>query len=97
MSRLLSGAVAFEFSMENNEFGLALTPGFLEGQNELRLTDSFYALQRQFASHSIGDAAPAMKSRPSCPSHVEAQTLQKRRGVQTVADWNTLPPTPPSA
>jgi len=97
MNYLLSGAVAFEFSMENNEFGVALTPGFVEGQPDLRLTDSYYALQQQFATHHVADAVPAMKSRPSCPSPQEWRSVQQRHGVQTVADWSTLPPLPPSA
>ena len=32
MGDFVSGAVAFEFSMENNEYGLVVTPGFLKGQ-----------------------------------------------------------------
>lgn len=96
MSNLLSGAVAFEFSMENNEFGLALTPGFVQGQPELRLTDSYYALQRQFATHHVPDASPATKTRPSCPSTQETRSLQERHAVKTVADWSMLPPTPSS-
>ena len=32
--------------MENNEFGLVLTPGFLQGQDTVKLTDSYYALQK---------------------------------------------------
>ena len=32
MGDFVSGAIAFEFSMENNEYGLVLTPGFLAGQ-----------------------------------------------------------------
>lgn len=63
MGEVLSGAVAFEFSMEKNQFGIALTPGFLEGQSRLRLLDSYYALQRQFRGNRVssewdsGDAA----------------------------------------
>jgi len=96
MSHLLSGAVAFEFSMENNEYGLALTPGFVEGQPELRLTDSYYALKHEFA-RQVAEAAPVMKNRPSCPSPEVTRSLQERHAVETVADWSTLPPTPPSA
>ena len=33
MGEFLSGAIAFEFSMENNEYGLVITPGFLSGQD----------------------------------------------------------------
>ena len=32
--------------MENNEFGLVLTPGFLQGQDTVKLTDSYHALQK---------------------------------------------------
>jgi len=94
MAQLLSGAVAFEFSMENNEFGLAMTPGFLEGQSELRLTDSYFALQKQLTNLHVDSAAPVLKSRPSCPSRTETQELQRRRGVREVSDWQTLPPSP---
>jgi len=96
MSHLLSGAVAFEFSMENNEYGLALTPGFVEGQPELRLTDSYHALKHAFA-RQLAEAAPVMKNRPSCPSPEVTRSLQERHAVKTVADWSMLPPTPPSA
>jgi len=55
MGEIISGAVAFEFSMENNEYGLALTPGFLEGQNEIYLLDNYFALQKQFHAHNVSD------------------------------------------
>jgi len=53
MGEVVSGAIAFEFSMEQNQYGLALTPGFLKGQDELYLLDNYYALQKQFQRYDI--------------------------------------------
>lgn len=56
MDEVLSGAVAFEYSQEKNQFGIVLTPGFLEGQDELRELPSFHALQEKFTSNSVNPA-----------------------------------------
>jgi len=53
MDEVLSGAIAFEYSQEKNQFGIVLTPGFLEGQDELRKLASFYALQEKFTHNSV--------------------------------------------
>jgi len=53
MDEVLSGAIAFEYSQEKNQFGIVLTPGFLEGQDELRKLPSFYALQEKFTQNSV--------------------------------------------
>jgi len=53
---ILSGALAFEFSMEDNEYGVALTPGFTadpENAKKIYLLDNYYALAEQFKSHSV--------------------------------------------
>lgn len=42
MGEFLSGAIAFEFSMENNEYGLVITPGFLSGQDSLQMFQPFH-------------------------------------------------------
>jgi len=55
MGEVLSGAVAFEFSMEKNQYGLVLTPGFLKGQKEMELLDNYFALQKQYSSNNISD------------------------------------------
>jgi len=53
MGEVLSGAVAFEYSMETNQFGLVLTPGFLKGQKKIQLLDNYFALQKQYGSNNI--------------------------------------------
>mmetsp|Transcript_40370 Transcript_40370/g.104472 ORF Transcript_40370/g.104472 Transcript_40370/m.104472 type:complete len:147 (+) Transcript_40370:990-1430(+) len=55
MSEVLSGAIAFEWSMEASPtgYGVALTPGFIAGQPELRLLDTYYALQKQFRGNEV--------------------------------------------
>jgi len=53
MGEVISGAIAFEFSMEKNQYGLALTPGFLEGQDKQKLLDNYFALQKQFKKYDV--------------------------------------------
>eukprot|EP00933_Yihiella_yeosuensis_P004265 TRINITY_DN10863_c0_g3_i1.p1 TRINITY_DN10863_c0_g3~~TRINITY_DN10863_c0_g3_i1.p1 ORF type:complete len:625 (+),score=152.64 TRINITY_DN10863_c0_g3_i1:122-1996(+) len=53
MGQVLSGAVAFEFSMEKNEYGMVLTPGFLKGQNDYYFLDNYYALQKEFKKYDV--------------------------------------------
>jgi len=53
MGEVLSGAVAFEYSMEKNQFGLVMTPGFLEGQKRIDLLDNYFALQKQFGANNV--------------------------------------------
>lgn len=57
MVDVLSGAIAFEYSMEgsgsDNQFGIVLKPGFLEGQDALVKLDQYYALQKAFKETSI--------------------------------------------
>jgi len=114
MSEVLSGAVAFEFSMEASPtgYGIALTPGFLEGQSSLKLLETYHALRRQYRKHTVSskwngadianctwlpsDKAPLLHTRPKsvCPTAAAANEMQKRRGVDEVADWGALPPEP---
>ncbi|CAE7038934.1 gel1 [Symbiodinium natans] len=95
MSDLVSGAVAFEFSMENNEFGLVLTPGFLQGQNTVKLTDSYYALQKEFETHKVkAFTAPARSAPSQCISRELANKMQQQNHVNQISDWSRLPSTP---
>lgn len=55
LGEVVSGAVAFEFSMEDNQYGLALTPGFLKGQKQLYLLDNYYALQKAFTTYNVSN------------------------------------------
>jgi len=95
MGDFVSGAVAFEFSMENNEFGLVITPGFLKGQNSLRITDNYYALKKEFTSNEVNQAQAARQLPLSqCISKGEADQMQRRKGLSAISDWSKLPPTP---
>jgi len=109
MGEVLSGAIAFEFSMEQNEFGLALTPGFLEGQDSLHLLDNYYALQKEFHKWNISSkldgtgvdmkdcswkpSSSTTREKPQCMLD-KAKHIQERRGTDTVVSWAELPPTP---
>jgi len=53
---VMSGAVAFEFSMEDNQYGLALTPGFTSdahNDGKFYYLDAYFALQKQFKKYSV--------------------------------------------
>jgi len=55
-TEIMSGAVAFEFSMEDNQYGLALTPGFTSdpaNADHFYYLDTFYALKKQFGKYSV--------------------------------------------
>lgn len=55
-SEILSGGIAFEFSMEDNEFGVAMTPGFTsdpENDNKIYLLDGYYALSKEFHAYDV--------------------------------------------
>ena len=85
----------FEFSMENNEYGLVITPGFLQGQNSLKITDNYYALKKQFTEHEVDQATAAKQlPLPQCISKGTADELQRRNRVKEISDWSKLPPTP---
>lgn len=94
MGEFLSGAIAFEFSMENNEYGLVITPGFLSGQDDLKITDNYYALQKQFTTHDVTQAPAKQLPLPQCISKSRADELQRRNRVKEISDWTKLPPTP---
>ncbi|CAE7343084.1 PGA5 [Symbiodinium natans] len=96
MIDFVSGAVAFEFSMENNEFGLVMTPGFLKGQNDIKLTDSYFALQRQFRQDIVKNMSqqPTPREKTKCISRETAFQLQYRQHVGQASDWTVLPETP---
>jgi hypothetical protein len=62
MGQIVSGAVAFQFSMDKEEFGLTLSPGFLSGQNELYLLDNYYALQKVYKAYNVNASWDAATS-----------------------------------
>lgn len=112
MGEVVSGAVAFQWSMDKEEYGLTLSPHFLAGQKELYLLDNYYALQKVFKKYNASSewnsaGAPDCKFLPSqaaaladvhkpstCPSKKVFDHIQKRHGVDTISDWNSLPPSP---
>jgi hypothetical protein len=112
MGEVLSGAVAFEFSMEKNQYGLVMTPGFLKGQKKIELLDNYFALQKQYLSNNISskwdgidtascsavpsDVAALSFPHPkaTCPGKDVWHDLQEKRGVDKIANWDELPPTP---
>ncbi|CAK9061618.1 unnamed protein product [Durusdinium trenchii] len=94
MGDFLNGAVAFEFSMENNQYGLVITPGFLQGQNQLVITDNYYSLQKEFTTHDVSQGSARHLPLPQCISKATADQLQYKERVHQVSDWTKLPPTP---
>eukprot|EP00933_Yihiella_yeosuensis_P037185 TRINITY_DN31060_c0_g1_i1.p1 TRINITY_DN31060_c0_g1~~TRINITY_DN31060_c0_g1_i1.p1 ORF type:complete len:500 (+),score=78.13 TRINITY_DN31060_c0_g1_i1:114-1613(+) len=53
MGEMTSGAIAFEYSQEKNQFGIVLTAGFLKGQSQTRLLPSYHALQKAFKENDV--------------------------------------------
>jgi len=56
---ILSGGVAFEFSMEDNQYGLALTPGFTSDEHndgKFYYLDAYFALQKEFSKYNVSSA-----------------------------------------
>jgi len=69
MGEVVSGAVAFQWSMDKEEYGLTLSPHFLAGQKELYLLDNYYNLQKVFHKYNASskwnsDGAPGCKFLP---------------------------------
>mmetsp|Transcript_13710 Transcript_13710/g.25711 ORF Transcript_13710/g.25711 Transcript_13710/m.25711 type:complete len:612 (+) Transcript_13710:81-1916(+) len=61
MGEFMSGAVAFQWSMDKEEYGLTLSPGFLAGQDKLYLLDNYFNLQKQYKKYLVNsswDAPP---------------------------------------
>jgi len=63
MGEFMSGAVAFQWSMDKEEYGLTLSPGFLAGQDELYLLDNYFNLQKVYKKYQVNSTwdAPAAK------------------------------------
>jgi len=53
MGETLSGAVAFQYSMDKEEYGLVITPNFLANQTELYLLDNYFALQKVYNKYNV--------------------------------------------
>lgn len=86
MAQVLSGAIAFEFSMEQNQFGIVLTPGFLSSQDKLQLLDSYYALQEKFETHEAD---------PKWDGIDVASCLAVPSDIAPMSDVHTKPQCPP--
>ncbi|CAJ1406625.1 unnamed protein product [Effrenium voratum] len=52
MGEMMSGAIAFQWSMDKEEYGLTLSPNFLQGQPELYLLDNYYNLKKALGLRS---------------------------------------------
>jgi len=62
MGQFMSGAVAFQWSMDKEEYGLTLSPGFLAGQDKLYLLDNYFNLQKVYKKYLVNstwDASPS--------------------------------------
>jgi len=62
MGEIISGAIAFQFSMDKEEYGLTLSPNFLVNQTELYLLDNYFNLQKVFHEYNVSsqwDASPS--------------------------------------
>lgn len=53
MGEMMSGAIAFQFSMDKEEYGLTLSPNFLANQTKLYLLDNYFALQKVFKKYDV--------------------------------------------
>ncbi|CAK9062762.1 unnamed protein product [Durusdinium trenchii] len=53
MGQFMSGAVAFQWSMDKEEYGLTLSPGFLAGQDKLYLLDNYFNLQKVYKKYHV--------------------------------------------
>jgi len=53
MGEILSGAIAFQFSMDREEYGLTLSANFLANQTELYLLDNYFNLQKVFNKYHV--------------------------------------------
>jgi len=53
MGEMMSGAIAFQFSMDKEEYGLTLSPNFLANQTKLYLLDNYFALQKVFKKYHV--------------------------------------------
>jgi len=53
MGEILSGAIAYTYSMDFEERGLVLTPGFVEDQPDIYYLDNYFALQTAFRKYDV--------------------------------------------
>ncbi|CAK8993554.1 1 [Durusdinium trenchii] len=101
MGQFMSGAVAFQWSMDKEEYGLTLSPGFLAGQEQkvykkYHVNGTWNAKPSEVDQCSFvpSDVAPMEEShkRPACPGKDMWTKVQRQRGVDKVVDWSVLPP-----
>eukprot|EP00931_Biecheleriopsis_adriatica_P018019 TRINITY_DN1272_c0_g1_i1.p1 TRINITY_DN1272_c0_g1~~TRINITY_DN1272_c0_g1_i1.p1 ORF type:complete len:558 (-),score=139.52 TRINITY_DN1272_c0_g1_i1:130-1803(-) len=83
MGQFMSGAIAFQWSMDKEEYGLTLSPGFLAGQEKLVLLDNYYALKKVYDKYNVSqkwDASPSkVDSCSFVPSDVAAMNHKHER------------------
>ncbi|CAK9062881.1 unnamed protein product [Durusdinium trenchii] len=85
MGQFMSGAVAFQWSMDKEEYGLTLSPGFLAGQEQ--------KVYKKYHVNGTWNAKPSEVDQCSfVPSDVapmeESTKVQRQRGVDKVVDWS---------
>eukprot|EP00930_Biecheleria_cincta_P027224 TRINITY_DN19117_c0_g1_i2.p1 TRINITY_DN19117_c0_g1~~TRINITY_DN19117_c0_g1_i2.p1 ORF type:complete len:617 (+),score=87.11 TRINITY_DN19117_c0_g1_i2:64-1914(+) len=92
MEQEMSGAVAFQWSMDHEEYGLTLSPNFLANQSELRLLDNYFALQKAYQKYNVSskwDSSSAAVSSctflPSDVAHLRYSHKQQRCSSKTLA------------
>jgi len=56
MGEIISGAIAYTYSMDFEERGLVLTPGFLANQTDIYYLDNYFALKKAFNKHNVSTA-----------------------------------------
>lgn len=83
MGEMMSGAIAFQFSMDKEEYGLTLSPDFLANQSKLYLLDNYFNLQKVFKKYNVNASwnAPASEVMQCnfLPSDVHAMEFKHHR------------------
>jgi len=78
---IMSGAVAFEFSMEDNQYGLALTPGFTSDKKNdqtMYFLDNYFALREKFEKYNVSSQWDGAETASCSWTPSDAHKLKKR-------------------
>ncbi|CAE7532198.1 PGA4 [Symbiodinium microadriaticum] len=96
MGEIISGAIAFQFSMDKEEYGLTLSPNFLVNQTELYLLDNYFNLQKVFHEYNVSsqwDASPSELAECNfTPSEVHVLEDKHHRSNRNQLVKDGLPP-----
>eukprot|EP00441_Pelagodinium_beii_P027060 CAMPEP_0197657128 /NCGR_PEP_ID=MMETSP1338-20131121/44439_1 /TAXON_ID=43686 ORGANISM="Pelagodinium beii, Strain RCC1491" /NCGR_SAMPLE_ID=MMETSP1338 /ASSEMBLY_ACC=CAM_ASM_000754 /LENGTH=593 /DNA_ID=CAMNT_0043233433 /DNA_START=68 /DNA_END=1849 /DNA_ORIENTATION=+ len=94
MGEMLSGAVAFQFSMDREEYGLTLSANFLANQTELYLLDNYFNLQKVYNKYhaksdwDAGDDISSCSFKPDDVHRLEKSHAQPECPSKSV--WTKL-------